>query len=255
MNKWILYLLALTVFSSCKTLGKLNIKVERNLLNEVIENKLADQKEKYFLCDRVSVQIGDDETKSLHAKVFIVTGQSIFISLSYLLGIELGRIQITHDSIKYINRIKREYYFGEIRFLTKLAGVNFDYEEIENFIIKGIPINSKDSRKRILLRFTESDTDYIYNYGIESNKFVKIYFEKTPLQEYKIEFSDHLNKFYFIGYLDNYLSEPSYPGVIKATILRSGKETDLKLFINKIENKDFQNTSFKVNNNYNELVF
>jgi hypothetical protein len=255
MNKYLLYLLLLIAISSCKPLGKIANREERNLLADVIEKKVTNRKSEYFLCDRADIQIGDEGTKTLHAKFFITTGKSIFISLSYFLGIEIGRAQITHDSIKYINRVNREYYFGNIENLIKLTGINFGYEEIENILLKGIPLNEKDNKKKVLSRFTDTGTEYIYNFWFDPKKFVKVYFEKATLKEYKIELSDNVNGLYFVGSLSDYLSEPSYPGVIRASVIKGEKKTDIKIFINKIENKVFQNTSFKINNNYNELVF
>lgn len=255
MNRYHLYMIFLIIFSSCKPLAKIVTKEERSLLNEVIERKVTNNKTQYFLCERVDIQIGGDETKNLHAKVFITEGKSIFISVTYLLGIEIGRIQLSPDSIKYINRVNREYYFGEIENLIKLAGINFEYKEIENFLVRGIPLNEGDNKKKALSRFSDAGEDYIYNYGLDSKKFVKVYFEKAAIKEYKIELTDHVNKLYLVGLLSDYLIKPFYPGLIKVSLVKGEKKTDVKIFINKIENKVFQNTSFKINNNYNELVF
>ena len=255
MNKYLIYIFFIIQFYSCKSLERIGIKDEKNSLSDVIEKKISGGKSVNYLCERVDIQIGGDEAKNFHAKVFITEGQSIFISLTYFLGIEVGRIQLSRDSIKFINRISREYYFGEIENLLKLSGINFEYEEIENFLLKGIPFNEKDNKKKTLARFNDSGTDYIYTYGVDSKRIVKAYFDKTTIREYKIELSDHVSKLYLVGSLSNYLTEPSYPGIIDVSVLKGEKKTDLRILINKIENRVFQNTSFKINNNYNELVF
>src|SRR3989304_4509910 len=111
MNKYILFFFILVQFSSCKIVERINIKEEKNLLSDVVEKKITKRKSENFLCDRVDIQIGGDELKNFHAKVVIAEGKSIFISASYFLGIEVGRIQLSRDSIKFINRINRVYYF------------------------------------------------------------------------------------------------------------------------------------------------
>ena len=255
MNKNIIYLIFLLLFSACAQLGRLNKKIEKKSLEEVIDKRISGSKSEYFYCDRINIKLGDDETKSFTGKVFIHKGKSIFINVSYFLGIELGRIQITHDSIKYINRIKKDYYFGKVENLARLTGISLSYEEIENLLIRGLPISYRDNKRKILLRFTENDKDYVYNYEIDEKRFMKIYFQKDSNLEYKIEFTDHNKKIYFVGLLNDYLKEPIYPGIINASVLKGDKKMEIKILINRIENRFFQNTLFKVNNNYNELVF
>lgn len=255
MNKNTLYLFFILVFSECKPFGKLSTIDEKNTLEKVIDKRTSNNESEYFFCERVNVKLNEDETQNFSAKIFIHRGESIFINLSYFLGLEMARVQITNDSIKYINRVKREYYFGKIENLKKLAGINLTFEEIQNIILKGIPLTYKDNKRKILLKFIETDNDFIYNYELDSKKLIRVYFDKKTIKEYKVEFADHNNKLYIVGYLNNYLNEPEYPGIINLSLLRSDKKTDISISIDKIENRYFTNTLFKVNNNYNELVF
>ena len=255
MNKIIFYFSIIIAISSCKSLGKLgksNMDVE---LEDRIESKIHADKQQYYLADQMSVKVMGDIQQSFNAKVFIVTGEYIFISANFL-GLEIARAQISRDSLKIIKRFpKREYFFGSITELQKLSGINLGYDEIESFIISGLPGIISDNKKSVMKRFSETETDYVYNLQDNDVRFMKVYFSKKPFKEYKFEVSDSLNQLYIVGFLEEYLTNPVYPAVIKTKVRKNSKVTDIEIYINKIENKLFKNTSFKINSNYDEMSF
>ncbi len=254
MNRILFYSIILIGFTSCKPLQKITELKSKNSLSEVVTSKLNSKKSQFYTCENISIRIVGEDEKNFKAKFFISTGKLIFVSIN-ILGFEIGRAQISPDSIKYINRIKREFYFGEISNFYKKTGIDLNYMEIENFLIRGVPLNENDNLKRIVERFYESGSDYIYYVQDDLKRFIKIYVDKNTLKEYRIELTDHQKGIYLIGLLDDYMENPFYPGSFKISFLKDDKKMDLDISVGKIENSNFRNISFKVNNNYNELVF
>ena len=255
MNKLIFCLSFIILLSSCKSLSKLGKSSSDMELEDRIESKIHGNKQQYYLADQMSVKVSGDIQQSFNAKLFIATGEFIFISANFL-GLEIARVQISRDSLKIIKRFpKREYFFGSVAELQKITGINLDYNEIESFIITGLPRIISDNKKSIMKRFSETETDYIYSLQENNERFIKVYFSKNPFKEYKFEVSDSLNQLYIVGLLEEYLTYPVYPGVIKSSVRKNNKVTDVEISINRIENKIFNNTSFKINSNYDEMSF
>ena len=255
MNKAVFYLSLIIALSSCKSLSKLGKSSTAIELEDRIESKLNGPKQQYYLADQMSVKVSGDVQQSFNAKMFIATGEYIFISANFL-GLEIARVHISRDSLKIIKRFpKREYYFGSIADLQKITGINLDYKEIESFIISGLPGMVNDNKNSIMKRFSETENDFIYSLQDNNERFIKVYFSKNPFKEYKFEVSDSLNQLHIVGFLEEYLTYPVYPAVIKTMVRKNNKVTDIEISINKIENKLFKNTSFKINSNYDELSF
>jgi len=254
MNKYFLYIFITVIFISCKPLQKIKIREQSGMISEIVKEKVNIKRSDFYFCDKINIRFSDEEIKNIQAKIFISTGKFIFVSVSFL-GIEIGRAQISEDSIKYINRLKREYYFGNIKNLTRIVGMEFEYSEVENLLIKGLPLNTRDNIKTVLHRFNDNGSDYVYHYGDDVKRFIKVYFKKIGMKEYRIEVMDHINGLYLVGVMDDYRNDPLYPGSIKVNLVNKEKKMDFEISIGKIENKDFSNTSFKINTNYNELVF
>jgi hypothetical protein len=58
----------------------------------------------------------------------------IWISLSPLMGIEMVRIMITDDSVKYVNRIESEYFTGTFDHINKLINSTLDFDMLQSFL-------------------------------------------------------------------------------------------------------------------------
>jgi len=252
MIKYIWYILIIFISFSCKTIKKTVSLEKSDTISELIEKRMNLKKSEYYCCEKVDIKISGEESINARAKVMISTGKFIFISASFM-GLEIGRAQITPDSIKYINRLKREYFFGNKSNMEKMIGFEINYEILENLLITGMPIDNNENKNKILKKFLDNGREYIYQYADNQKRFIKIYYEKYPLKESRIELSDRIKEFCFIGLFTEYQDKPYYPRYIKATLINKGRNRDFEITIGKIENKSFPNTSFKINKNYNEL--
>lgn len=70
----------------------------------------------------------------------------IQISIRPALGIELAKIELTKDSIKFIDRIKKEYFKGDYNFAKNKFGIDLDYRIIESIFINRYFVYPKNEK-------------------------------------------------------------------------------------------------------------
>lgn len=98
----------------------------------------------HALSTRASIDIKTDENSiSLKAQVRIKKDSAIWMSFSPLLGIEAVRLLLTPDSVKFIDRLNKNYFIGTYGFFSEFYQVNFDYDMIESILL-GADFNSYD---------------------------------------------------------------------------------------------------------------
>jgi hypothetical protein len=59
----------------------------------------------------------------------------IWLSFSPLFGIELFRMEITLDSVKYINRMNHTYFIGDYNYVNTFLHSNIDFDILQSFLI------------------------------------------------------------------------------------------------------------------------
>lgn len=65
----------------------------------------------------------------------IIRDSAIWVSISPAFGIEMIRLLVTQDSVKYINRIDKLYYSGDYSILQKFLDANVDFDILQALII------------------------------------------------------------------------------------------------------------------------
>lgn len=81
----------------------------------------------------VKAQVGDQNT-SFNINLRLYTDSAIWISISPLLGIEVARILITRDSVKFMDRLNNKYSISDFEYLNKLLNMNVDFEIIQGVL-------------------------------------------------------------------------------------------------------------------------
>ncbi len=82
----------------------------------------------------LDLTIGDNK-HSLKGQLRIRRDSAIWISLSPALGIEMARILITNDSVKFMDRLKNTYFIGDNRFVQEFLNSNVDYDVLQSLIL------------------------------------------------------------------------------------------------------------------------
>lgn len=145
LYRYAAFLVALTLLvatSSCKTTHKTATPVVKDVKKP--EDKTApDLQELIYLNSfkantinaKASVKsTSGDNSVSLNITLRLKTDSVIWISLSPLLGIEVARVLITQDSVKFMDRLNNKYSITDYQVLNDLFQVNIDFDIIQGVL-------------------------------------------------------------------------------------------------------------------------
>jgi hypothetical protein len=146
------FLLAFAFFSSgCRSTRKVSAPVVKE--NKKLEDKTAPDlqqlindnafKAKMFSAKADVKTDNGEKSNSFNINLRIATDSVIWISISPLLGIEVARIMVTKDTVKFMDRLNNKYSVSDFDYLNKLLDINVDFE-----IIQGILTGNLFSYKR-----------------------------------------------------------------------------------------------------------
>jgi hypothetical protein len=76
-----------------------------------------------------------DDKKSFDGQIRILHDSVMWLSFSPALGIEVMRIMLTQDSVKFINRLNNTYFLGDFRYLNNFLNTNIDFDILQSFLI------------------------------------------------------------------------------------------------------------------------
>ncbi len=91
------------------------------------------------------------ETQGFKATIRMHKDSAIWISITPALGIEMIRLLITKDSLKYLSKIpdNKFYYVGNFEIINDLVGVELDFEMLQDlFIGNALALDKDEGRFR-----------------------------------------------------------------------------------------------------------
>jgi hypothetical protein len=91
----------------------------------------------------VKTTIGD-ESNSFNINLRIKTDSIIWISVSPLLGIEVARVMVTRDSVRFMDRINNKYSVSDFNFFNDLLQVNVDFDILQGVLTGNLFAYKKD---------------------------------------------------------------------------------------------------------------
>ena len=74
------------------------------------------------------------QTNSFNGQIRIRKDSVIWLSFSPALGIEVLRIMITQDSVRFINRMNNTYFTGDYNYVNKYLNTNIDFDILQSFL-------------------------------------------------------------------------------------------------------------------------
>ena len=247
MNKGFLFLLLflLVFFWSCKikkearSADALPLKSLKELTEEV-NNKNSNQPKWAFLKGTIKIE-KEEGAVSLNLAIKSSKDSLIWASVSGPFSIEIFRIQITKDSIYFINRSSKQFSIKPLHELREYLGKDISFSEINN-ILMGTPtlINKKNN--------LEKDSA---NYILKSiNAEYLIDRQTYRIKEFKIIEEDGLSIFSFSEFKD--VEGHLFP--LKWTLTSNLQEQfSLMIDYSKIIFNEPQNISFKIPKQYVEI--
>ncbi len=77
----------------------------------------------------------DNKKNSLSGQIRVRKDSVIWLSLSPALGIEMARMIISTDTVKFINRINKTYFVGDENIVNDFLDSNVDYDVIQSILL------------------------------------------------------------------------------------------------------------------------
>jgi hypothetical protein len=126
-------------FYSCKVQEKENVKVKIKVKPrspKFLVKKLHD-KEFHFetISAKASTTFDNGKKTAFKTHLRIRKDSAIWLSITPMLGIEMARVVITKDTVKFMNRKDNEYFIGDFEYINTLFGADLDYQMLEALLI------------------------------------------------------------------------------------------------------------------------
>ncbi len=109
-----------------------------------------------------SVEDENEDEQNVAGTIKIVKDSAMWISVTALMGIEVFRLFLTPDSLKYINRLKSTYYVGNYEKLKQTLNTDIDFFMLQSILTNYIFSNSKNGIRTL----------YEYSFSLDSNYYV-----------------------------------------------------------------------------------
>ncbi len=73
----------------------------------------------------------DEKEESFDIKIKIRRDSAMLISIQYLLGLEVAKVSITRDSVKFVDYIHKSFFKGDFAYLNELLNADLDYDVLQ----------------------------------------------------------------------------------------------------------------------------
>ncbi len=137
--------LALALFACLILLAAASCSTQRRVIKAPIKEEGADflfkkLKENELKFNWLTIKFSAEyenkgQKNSFGGQMRIRKDSLIWISLSPMMGIEVMRLMISQDSVKFLNRLNNTYFLGDYEYLNKYLNTNIDYDILQSFLI------------------------------------------------------------------------------------------------------------------------
>ncbi len=136
---FLILIISVSIFWGCDT-KKLFKRTEKEIVlktpEEVFEIIEKNKPEYEWFSTRFSGSaIWEGRNYNVSGSIRIKKDSAIFVSVTPVLGIEVARLLISNDSVKFLNRLESSYYVGDNSFMNRIIGANLDYQMVQALII------------------------------------------------------------------------------------------------------------------------
>ncbi len=260
------------IFSSCKTPKTITLNNGKCILEPKTAHHLTKKlKENEFKFDRLNAKLSaeaeiDSSSNSFTITLRIKKDSIIWMSISKL-GIEGARVMITKDSVKFMNRIKNQFFKGDFSYISKLLNTDLDYEMVQSLLVgNSVEFYDEDEkikpgiddcryylgtvRKRKMKKIIEKGKEY-------KEPAQTIYLSPEKFKITRIVFFEFNPDRSFDAQYDNYVSVDStqlFPQKITCNI-KAQKKIFIQLNYTKTVFNEEQTFPFKIPENYESIVY
>ena len=264
ISKFLILLVLLGSIQACKPRRDV-IPVVGDLLRSperALRTLHANQADFAFYEARFSGEaLWEGQNLPLAGSLRIQKDQAIFVSVAPFLGIEVARVLITPDTVKYLNRMQATYFVGDMRFINQMLGTNLDFymlqailtgNDFEHFTSDNFSVSG--DRSMILLHSpSRRPKDQRNAPGMEHhiwmeplNYRIRTAIARDPETDRKIqaEYNNYEN-----------LEGQWLPNDLKLSFSDSGSHAEISVRLNRISLNQPQEFSFSIPSRYKPIDF
>ncbi|HLN53604.1 MAG TPA: DUF4292 domain-containing protein [Lentimicrobium sp.] len=204
------------------------------------------------------------KSNQITGQIRIKRDSAIWISISPLMGIEMARLMITNDSVKYLNRIETTYFTGTFEHINKLINSTLDFDMLQSFLtgndfsryentsfkggIDAMQYTLQTTNRRKLKKFVKSNDDIqipIQHIWLEPETFkiVRIMIREASANGRKAE----------AKYTHEKISDQLVPVNINFEVETSSEKSEMKIQYSKITIDQELQFPFKIPDKYNKI--
>ena len=134
-GSWLIVLCSLfSVLSSCSV--NKNTSSLRNLSANHIIREVEDNRFEFDNLEaKLGIKVKGDNNIGLKGQLKMQNDSVIWISVSLKLGIEVGRIMITEDSLKFINRSNRTYLTASLNNVSEILPIDASIRFLQDILV------------------------------------------------------------------------------------------------------------------------
>ncbi|MFZ1686940.1 MAG: DUF4292 domain-containing protein, partial [Flavobacteriales bacterium] len=138
----------LLLVASCKTpLRIINRDLPPRGADKLVERVMANRPDVRWYTAKADITVATDTSeKSFNAQVRSVTDSALWTSITALLGIEAGRVLLTPDSMKLLDRLHDTFFVGDVALAKTRFGLQPDLQLLQQALL-GIPIGFDPQEK------------------------------------------------------------------------------------------------------------
>ncbi|MBL0073210.1 MAG: DUF4292 domain-containing protein [Bacteroidetes bacterium] len=261
----------MTGLSSCKTRHKAQVPVVKDDKNP--DDKSAPDLQQLIYDNSfkvnsfsakasVKTNIGD-QSNSFNINLRIKTDSVIWISVSPLLGIEVARVMITRDSVKFMDRLNNKYSNSDFRFFNDLLNVNIDFE-----IIQGILTGNLFSYKKNKFNSVYIEDKYYILSTLSKRKLKRSLEDIDPnkpiVQDMWVSYQNYritrlsvedqrLQKSLLTDYSDHRQTEGGLFPFFSKTVVKAEKHVNIEIEYNKVTINSDPEFPFNIPSGYEKM--
>lgn len=246
----VLLLLTLVFFNSCSKFKRLATNDAENILKNDLRIKYnSREKPQYLLIENANIKIEGKETNRAKINFYLERDLLFFVSIK-VLGFEMMRFQLSEDSVKYINRINREYYFSQVENVKKELGELLNFDNLENLVLTGFFSKGGLNFDNFFNNSTIRGDSLRFSDDLGPGQSVLCNYSLGTLQLFDLAYLDYVKQINSKVVFDrNDFGLKSIDGIF----VINGERTKFNLDINEIKYEKYSKTDFRLGRNYNEI--
>ena len=259
LNRFIIHLVIIFSVIGCKTIRS-PVHVDNHYtVNDIYNHLLSVEPDiRTYSARRVSINIVDgDLNLNLRGFVRIKRDSVILISINAFAGIEAGRILITSDSVKIIDRLNNGYFVGDHEQAKQLAPFPLDFEILQGLFLgstsKLFYGNVIDHNSNRMFSFEHDKITIIGEYEFSRRSFGNL--QLTYNHDFKInrlQFYSDTNQNYIDVSFNSYLrvGDEYFPEIVKLNYISTIKNMHVEIGIGRVDFNEHLTFPFSIPSRY-----